>query len=542
MRLKACVVALIVNVAIFSPKAAKADPFGECDGLASPERAKDGLAYALPVFVPKAGFVYNQQLPIHAGIRGVAACDLALAHPALLSTHRLRRANLLALRGVHHLAAGNASLAMADFQQSEAMADSADVLFRRSVGLRIAIFRAIAAWQNKDTETSSALLAGAISSRPYYSEIGEIAAKIQFSVNNNEEQFWGRMTGLARVDPNILTSLFLHYFHKGAFSDALRVAAMMHLEDTSQSSGYSFSSPSIFVTASAEMRARLIGMAAYAYVAIGQSDEAASRLDAARKWLTRIKGGPSEQSAAKIVSRADLELRLDAPAMEAELDRWATLVRLRLMLSKGQFDAVETEFQDIPLIPDGAHVDILKTLERARPSLRSTIDPLLNRLGGNLSAGGGVPDLDSILQTLPLPEIRSRVPAYDGTSNFLLTFDPNGYRDGPSENPSWTYVAFNGEGVTRAVATEMALLRACDLARGEKKKGMIVRSRFVQQRTFVDSKGIAATGYAARYEVIFLDPEKIPESLKTEAWRIIDVNQVYADLAPLYISRSKLPQ
>lgn len=90
---------------------------------------------------------------------------------------------------------------------------------------------------------------------------------------------------------------------------------------------------------------------------------------------------------------------------------------------------------------------------------------------------------------------------------------------------------------------EMALLRAADLARQSGKKGLIIVDRHDTAFTIsTESYGTVVrtdpNGFETDLDVLFVDPNALPAKYQDQGWRVIDVDEAYNSLAPVYI-RSK---
>jgi len=91
---------------------------------------------------------------------------------------------------------------------------------------------------------------------------------------------------------------------------------------------------------------------------------------------------------------------------------------------------------------------------------------------------------------------------------------------------------------------ELALLRAAELARAAGKKGIVIitrkGTRYVTNMTAGGSPQSAdPDGFYCELSVVFVDPGALPDAYKDNAWRVINADAVYDQLAPIYYPAPK---
>jgi hypothetical protein len=302
-------------------------------------------------------------------------------------------------------------------------------------------------------------------------------------------------------------------------------------------------------------QARLDGELAYALAATGRRELALSTLAAARARTTEAVGpAPVPDAAGRAPSkiareRYALKAKHGATAGEA-LDTWARLVTLRHRIESGDVDGARADMQASPVPPNGVGADLFEAMARARPALKPEIDAVvaqLRRLLDREKEDVARPDLYTLLELIPETEIAGRIAAYDSGSEGLLSLDTNGFGTKRAHIPGMTTIKFASDKSSLAVVSELALLRAAELARHAGKKGVLIGGRRVAERTtyvyyYSTLTNTIPMGHAAELDVAFVDPANLPPEYADSAWRVIDADAVWARLSPVYVQRTAASQ
>ena len=118
--------------------------------------------------------------------------------------------------------------------------------------------------------------------------------------------------------------------------------------------------------------------------------------------------------------------------------------------------------------------------------------------------------------------------------------EAEGYRVTPHPGTDDVMVDYRARGATPAMVGEMALLRVAELARAAHKSGFIILSRRDTNNdiNYTRNGAVEKKQVVARQtflEVTFVDPSALPSAYAKQSWRVLDANEVYATLAPVYL-------
>jgi hypothetical protein len=262
----------------------------------------------------------------------------------------------------------------------------------------------------------------------------------------------------------------------------------------------------------------------------------------------------SKDSQAAAIARGDADIRVQSAEEGTKvIDRWQSFVQMRIAIDKGDTTLLETAIKDNSLPRDWVFVDAMDAARKHAPKSHITTNPAIEALRKQLlTMHLDVPNAKTadFFQNLPEPETSHRVPSYSkgngslfGPSNVLVS---EGYMVTPEEAGLFR-VAFKGDQLaTGSMVEEMALLCAANTARDQGKKGIIVVRREDVQTTNVttyystplrtDPGSFETTLY-----VVFVDPTSLPEEYKDGDWRVIDADDVYNQLAPVYLPQKQKP-
>ncbi|WP_375392143.1 hypothetical protein [uncultured Sphingomonas sp.] len=203
-------------------------------------------------------------------------------------------------------------------------------------------------------------------------------------------------------------------------------------------------------------------------------------------------------------------------------------------------------------LPVGAAgVELLTALQAALPASERALAPDSAVLAAKLTARREAEQLDvaALRRAMPLPETSGNIADYEGAGNrflaglFVAGGATDGFRSKTDAATGITTVAFVGKASSGPAVEELTLLRAADLARQAGKRGLLIVGRRDYAQTLTMTRmGIPLSSTPADYktelDVRFVDPAALPADLAPERARVLDADQVYAALAPIYIARA----
>jgi hypothetical protein len=229
---------------------------------------------------------------------------------------------------------------------------------------------------------------------------------------------------------------------------------------------------------------------------------------------------------------------------------YQNLVRWRLMAADGRAAQAAADVLRAPPGADGLALNLYEALAVADPESRARLDPIVaearRRIATQLAQLAALNSAE-IVDGLPEGEFASRVPGYNGGSDdIILGLGGDGFMSRRSSIPGARTVKFASDEGTPSTNSEMALLRAAELARARNMRGLILLDRRITERmSQTTSYGrIVDTdhqGFEAELDVLFVDPAALPAGFETAGWRVLDADQIYSQLAPVYIRRPAAP-
>ncbi len=543
---------------------ASSEQYRGCDGYGAASDDGDGmteLATVLLIFSP-SGYGNTARGTSAAGAAGIADCDAALAD--LPAKHWMRKVSLLRGRAIHRLDAGDPNGAIADLDLAVAAAKNADdPLYARSLGLSVTLVRAFALRKAGDAPGGEKLALGAVASRPFNRQ-SIVSALIAMGPDAPAADVEKVERILARLLPTEIDRLFIEALRSGRFQDAIalypqltpyREIGRVNITDGQQRERAmrDYGSAVVFRTSRA-------GAYAFALAAVGKDQEAQAALAAARTQLTADTQPPppldaslsrTEHARREAYRGEDAANRVKVAASAAKnLDLWAALVGVYQAIEQGKAADVLKSLQTQTGQKGWAELQLLNAilakLPKSDKASIATAQALKAEWGKSVAAQREV-NLEAFFKVLPEPETADRVPPYEPAKQPLfadsgtysdMTF--NGYQQrGPHADGVLT-VSVRGEHSTASMIEDMALLRAADLARQAGKKGLIVVDRHDTKFTISTEYYGTVTrtdpnGFETDLDVLFVDPAALPDKYRDQAWRVIDVDEAYNSLAPVYI-------
>ncbi len=529
----------------------EAQDFPSCDGYGTPTNDTDAMSRGSTGWIARGPD--NRQLrreELDYGGEGIEPCTRALASPLLLEGYRLRRASLLQARALHRLAVGEGEAgALADLDLAEQAAAGSDALAQRSFGVGLQLVRAFARLRAGDARAAAAGAEAVMAARPYEPQLALAAARLHMAASNDWPAYVRHLRQIARVDPHVIVSLFAWALTRGEFEQAVALYPQVRLSEPSRpEGGYAMPQRDAVIAANLVTRAEMAGAAAFARETLGRPAEADATLAAARLALTRALRPPPTPSGTRGPSVADRNQHRALLARqghaEAALARWERAVQARRMVRENRIDALVAELAARPIETDFAALDIFQAMVAARPALQGELGAPIDRLRRELArqaADATLLPVRELARRLPEPESVQRMPTYDGGGRGLLGFDADGYRTQPGPGPDLLTVRFaSGRGST-SMAGEMVLLRAAELARRDGHRDLLLVGRRSVVRTTTTQYGYGIpsapipSGQEAEIDILFVDPDNLPEAHRDAGWRVLDAEAVWTALSPIYV-------
>jgi hypothetical protein len=520
--------------------------FPQCDGYAAPTSYTDGMTTVVhgltgrPAFFP-AMAIARQDLS--ASREGVAACDAALADERLPPQYWLRKVDLVRARAIHRLAAGDRAGAVDDLKRAEAAAiDPNDPYYRRSLGLGIDLVRAFALRLDGHRDQAIPLAMATWQKRPYDRHIG-LAVLSVLDPDDNGGDVETVLRHLAALQPKAIDRLFVRAFEARRFDDAIAIYRQLAAPLNVRSEGWSNRREDRLndigeAAFSAVYRADRHGCYAYALAATGKARAAGGEIAAARTAIVQeladgaqaeptSPGKPDKYATLRATSFAEARR-----AATARIDDWAAAVERR---SRGAGN-------EGPPTGDAS----LAFLETLRSTTHVTADPDFRDLVAMRSASesemaGPNKALDTLFNNLPETETEQRIAKYRQAKNFIgqLAAGKSGFKIVEHPDHGFTTVQFIGEVSSASVVEELTLLAAADAALQSGRKGLVIVNRRDLQRmvatmAYYTPVRIDPFGFQSAIDVVFVDPDNLPDQYKTAAWRVIDAAAVRAQIGQFY--------
>ena len=495
----------------FGPAASAQVDFGYngCDGYSYPTYVADGMIPPASAWGMMASptFTNRDDKAIRHGRAGVEACDKAFADLPRVEKHHpwpMRRAVLLRARAQHDLEAGDVTAALADLDQAETVARpfAGQQWFARSLGVNLALTRAVAfnmAGRQGETE---ALIRQAVAARPYDS-LMQWSALAALGPKGDPALMLALLTQAARLDARALPALIL------ANLDASRFDAVVTLYPQMAANG-----PNADLEA-----ADAAGAYAYALAVGGRGAEARAAL-------------------------AEAQARL--PGQGGLLGGWARAVDLRLQLAAGMTPSQVRAALATPS-RTAADPDLLRALARAAPEMADQLNAAADDIAAKRRARGQALDMATVFAMAPGAEAPSNRPPYSnapmpimGDKSPEVVSAAQGWRVTDKGGGVWT-VRFRGHKASGGMIQELCMLRAAELAREKGAKALLIVARrdtdwtLTEYGAYNPAYGVTMPqGFETEIDVLLVDPAAMPAGHAAEGWRTLDAAAVIAALEPLY--------
>lgn len=522
--------------------------FQRCDGYGAPNKNGDGMTKEasgfLGIFVPEPGRGTTRAASVTFSQEGIAACDLALADARLIPEYWMRTANLRRARAMHQLGAGNAREALADLDRADALAGgTADLLYRRSAAVGNKLLRSYALLQAGDKKGAAALAAQIPAERPYSRHLVYVPAAISLEATGDRDAYRQAVIRATSLFPELQIELLRTEFVAGNFAQVVKIRPQIELAMPRGGDGF-YSDGEIDAAArNMAIDAQLDAMTAFSAAAVGQADAAATMISDRRAQIAKLTAAPPPRPDGRPAKKSAVRAQMAFVAQQGEatavLDQAEHMIALLQIAGTGDIAKFEQALTKGKVSPDGAGIAIFQMLAKHAPQARRELDNAIGAIRVRMAAENVRPPLTltEVFDQLPETETAARIPGYKGAKNFLGENTGNGFIV-RTPVPDEAMINFGGYRSSAAVVEEMALLRAADLAKAAGRKGMIVKTRYVYQRTIVHVGMYSGgrqevAGYSADIAVKFVDlPASAPVAGDS---RPLDVERVYADLSPIYV-------
>ena len=435
---------------------------------------------------------------------------------------------------------------VADMKPDEALADIAairsveqgDPVYARSFGLSLTMLRALALVQKQDFDGAAAEAQAAMDTRPWSDRIALFAFSMLSVAPGHAEARMALLDRLVRYDPDLIELRAIERAAAqdwdGAARDWLRVKPAAGEATTTY-----LDLPNVRVTGAPGVPIVYIdenraGRAALTLAMAGQADQARAVLTAARAGLANPPQLPGFMK--------NLRANLESAERGKTLERWAVLVdaanQLRAGQTKQALDTVQAldwsraeqlQLAFLASLTSAAGAS-LSNLSDPKMAMKLLEEERLRRLRVRFKAS-------ELLAELPDHEEGSKTNAYRKQVMFLRA---SGFKSGPSKSGLGTDIHLFGDKLTPMAVSEMALLRAAEIAIGEGKAGFVITDRkgyrqTMQQTVYGSPIGpVANAGNGVDLTIVPVDPASLPAALQGSDDRVFDARQVQQALSALY--------
>ncbi len=535
-------VILAAALAVALPASADPADFPRCDGYPAPRKKNDGITTASGFLGIGTQTVDMRRGSAAPGKAGIAACEAALADPALLDAHWLRRAHLLQAKALHQIAARGFDDALATLAESDAMGGAhASPLFDLSVGLGNLALRGLALYRLGRRDEAVRTLAAANAARPYSVSVRRLTRDIRLAFEAGRDTQMALMRADAPFDASLMHPLFWSALLNDDFAGALGYAREVTFDLPRNRGAWRLEGEATRQYALIEERARFDGAVAYALLATGRADAAAARMAAARQDLEDAQTPPEPDSRGRISKRdkADYDARVAAAGRaDALLDIWELSIAMRkrvagMALAQAMELLLREENKGIPVITDVLRqAKATNSFEAAR--LKATVE-LVDREKDRARQEGLRLDDYELARMLPRPEVDGMRPRL-GTTGFSI----REARDGDTAD-----IAYGSDKASSALVEEAAFLAAANYARDKGADSFVIVTGQLIQRTltvygyYYSSSSSVPSGYEMRLVVRPVRAASLPDGLKDSGWRLMKVADVRARLAEKFAAVEK---
>lgn len=523
-----------------------------CDGYGPPDKSYDGLTAKRAVFGgtqpvdPTNSTVRGE---VQLGEAGVVECDAALQ--ALAPELWQRKVSLLRSRALHRLAEGDAAEALKDLDLADAVAASPpEPYFARSLLLGNAFVRAYALRLSGDQAGATALAVRTWNQRPYNRRTG-FAALAAMGPDADPSEIDKVQRGLARLNPGETLEMYGRMVNERRFAEVIAFYSSLTSQRGMADEPMSPTERAVLALEHdfdvKKSLTQASGAYAYALAATGRAEEAEKALEDAHSRLAdnvqAIAKSPLDTSAKKpdlLIQRRKHESRTLQEKGDAILEDWSAMVRYRLKVSSpsglsGALMELETRpMMNMPMSIDLADA-MLANLSSHQESLRPGLMELREKLQPKRTREERREDLSTVANHLPDPETPERMDRYQRKPVTTIERDYGFISVGDR-----AVVTVRLRTGSPAMVEEIALLHAAEETLKRGKSGFVITDRADYKNSLVHTFYSVPTGepehsgFTAMLDLTFVDLAAPPAKYAQASWRIVDANEVYRTLGPIY--------
>lgn len=516
--------------------------FSKCDGYQAPSKA-DGLTTATWLFGLASRTADQRRSNPGIGAGGVAACDAALADPALQASFVMRRAHLLQAKAMHQIAVGHFDEALASLKESDATGRP-EPLFDGSVGEGNRALKAAALYGLGRADQAESVLQELERLRPYATSLRMLASEIRTQFEDDPAKEIAMLEGQAAVNPVAQRRLFWLAMIFDDHAAALRYAPGIRFDKPRERIGWNIENSEAKKYALIEEQAEFSGALAYAQSVSGMSDAADATIREMQATIAdwaKPPPQPPEGSQWSKLQRRDFEIRKTTAVMATDkLAEWEVAVTLRAEAKGKTFEEIGELIKTRR--PTGlAFSSLLALSSVSGPAEKAQLQAFLKEFESRKNAARLQRErlgLEQIVAMLPRPETPAMRPKMQVEGSNILRSDLNGYGIRENEEPGSVTVRFGTATGSVAMADEAVLLAAANYAVKKGKDAFFIDTREVVQRTTYMVGMYAGGGpIPSGYEVRLCVRPVVEASIAQEQrGRLVRTNAVIADLAPKFFA------
>ena len=538
------VAAMIAAVPAVPLSAQEALHFQQCDGYPAPTRRGDGIVTGTFMFgLGKTREDFRRTPPKLLATNGLAACDRALADPALKPEFVVRRAQLMQARAYHQIGALAYDDALATLAAVDAQADGlGGVLYDRGTSTGNRLLRAWIFIETARPDEALAELSAIEASRPYSASLRYATLRMRLRLDPAVDKHLALLRAMAPTVPTASIEGLTVALQVGRFDDALAFGSGLTLDLPRARGGWTVDGQQGIEYRLIEARATIAGSLAYTMLATGRAEAATAHIEQARPELVAVREPPPPPEQGRRQNRrvlADYNTRLaHADLAEAELVHWEKLIALRQEMDQLGFDDVMRRLEGVPPGSVPVLADLLahagKEAEGDRAEVVSGLLAQIHQERVRLHEL----DLFSLMEMLPRPEtVENQIRFKKSGDGYFLS--ANGYsRRKMDGEDDWT-VRFVDGVASAATVEEFGMLAAATEASRRGYDGMLLQSRRTLELTtnvmgyYGGQVDTLNSGRESQLRVRLVKLDDLPPDLAGSEWRVLDVARVLADLSNL---------
>lgn len=527
-----------------APGSAAPADFEACDGYPAPGKRSDGFSFFKDRLGLATGHLDSRRDQDRLGSGALAACDSALADPALEPRYWLRRAHLWQAKGLHLLALGRDEEALAALSRSDESAPAGETEAAESIGLGSRALRAMALYRLGRIPQARSELQSIEQTRPYAASLRTLARTVRLGFEDADTYF-AVLRDEARLEPRLIAILFRSALLYGRLEEAAAVYGQIGHELPRQRSGELIEGLKERRYGQIAEQADLAGAMSYVLTAQGKTEAAAALIAQARAELGEAmeRPVPGRSGTVGAKAQADFDRRHGAGLKGiASLEQWQQAIALRAAAPAIGWKALsETLPATLPWDAPVA-IDLVRQGRAATDEERlgrgEAIAALIREMDTRRRAA--MLDYGALAQMLPRPDSAKTRPKQLGAGNGLLLDFSSGFTfSHPKEGEALT-LRYTSAKASPAMVEEIGMLGAATKTLRLGKDSFIVQSRMLLRQSVTDSLSKPRYEFPQGYELwlrfLPVGRAALPPELEDGRWRLIDAAEVYRQLNPKYDS------